>query len=93
MINSCLSWLAKSVILFLSFPQIVMRMRFSVPEGRTSRRPAQVDLTFCSNCDIIELMASDAFSFDFCAGVASKLTITWGNLVMIEASSLREDFC
>jgi len=62
---------------------MVIRMRFSVPEGRTSRRPSQVDLTFSSKCDSIDLTASDVASVDFCAGVASRLTMTWGNLVMM----------
>ena len=39
---------ARAVILFLSFPQSVIRMRFSVPEGRTRRRPAASVYTFSS---------------------------------------------
>ena len=76
------------MILASSSPHIVIRMRFSVPEGRTRRRPL-TDLTFSSKCDMMSLTASDVASVVFCAGVAGRLTMTWGSLVMILASSLR----
>ena len=76
-------------MVFSSSPHMVIRMSGSVPEGRTRRRPF-TDLTFCSNCDIVDLTTSDVARLDFCAGVADMVRFTWGDLAIMAAKSCKD---
>lgn len=67
---------------------MVIRIRFSVPEGRTSKRP-ETEVSFSSN-SFNKFSAAPDLKDSFCSGVASRLTIICGNLVMMPASSLKD---
>lgn len=87
--NSFFSLFAKSVMIFSSFPHIVMRISGSVPEGRTRRRP-ETDLSFWSKSSNRFLAFLEVLRFSFWMGVVSILIMTCGNLVMIDERSLRD---
>lgn len=65
-----------------------MRIKFSVPEGRTSKRP-ETEVSF-SSYSFNKFSAAPALKDSFWFGVASRLTIICGNLVMMLASSFKD---
>ena len=72
--------------MFSELPHIVIRIKFSVPEGRTSRRPDSF-FSFWSYSSKSFFAASRVFKFCFCFSVAGKFRIIWGDFLIIFLSS------
>lgn len=67
---------------------MVMRIKFSVPEGRTRSRPS-TDWRRLLKSSRSFLAASEVLRDCFCSGVAGRLMMTWGNSVMMLARELK----
>ena len=76
-------------MVFSSSPHIAIRIKFSVPEGRTSRRPWILS-SFWLYSNKVSLAFLLSLRLVFISGEAVRLTMTWGDFCMALASSCKD---